>query len=89
MAKLLRKQEEKEKLHQNEGKKLPPEGQQKLPIEKKEKLPHLLMPPWLPGARQLEHGSWLLQMDLGGKVSLKGIFSGNLLCMYLLTLARV
>ena len=27
----------------------------------------MLMPSWLPGARQLEHGSWLLQMDLGGK----------------------
>ena len=40
-----------------------------MPQEKKKTLPHWLMQllPWLPGARQLRHGSWLWPLDLGGK----------------------
>ena len=59
----------KEKFLQDEREKLPRECQGKLPQGKKEELLCCLTKPlpWLPGARQLGHGSWLWPLDLGGK----------------------
>ena len=60
---------EKEAFLQDEREKLPRECQGKLPQGKKDELLCWLIHqlPWLPGARQLGHGSWLWPLDLGDK----------------------
>ena len=59
----------KEKFLQDEREKLPQVCLGKQPLGKKEELLCWLTQqlPWLPGARQLGHGSWLWPLDLGGK----------------------
>ena len=66
MAKLLLKQEYVQLMRKE---KLPQVCLGKQPLGKKEELLCWLTQqlPWLPGARQLGHGSWLWPLDLSGK----------------------